>query len=168
MDAQLIVIGGLPGVGKTTLARDLSKCLELPVFSKDELEAAVSRTGLASNKQMKGVGYELMDTIAQAHIDSCSSVIFDFIASENRITECWPSLRSMPVKYIECICSDESKHQERILSRVRGIEGWYELSWEDIVQIKSIYSPYTSERLILDTVEDIDKNIKLALKYIVS
>ncbi|RXJ71658.1 hypothetical protein CS022_20145 [Veronia nyctiphanis] len=166
MDAQLIVIGGLPGTGKTTLSKALSKRLELPVFSKDELEAAVSRAEIASNRQMNGVGYELMDTIAHAHIDSCRSVIFDFIASKNRIIECWPSLLSMPVKYIECICSDESRHQERILSRERGIKGWYELSWEDVAQIKAIYNPYTSERLILDTAAELDKNIKLALKYI--
>ncbi len=168
MDAQLIVIGGLPGAGKTTLSKALSKCLEIPVFSKDELEAAVSRAGLASNKQMNGVGYELMSTIAQTHIDCGSSVIFDFIASESRVTDYWLSLLSMPVKYIECICSDEGEHQKRILSRCRGIEGWYELSWDDVVQIKATYNPYTSKRLILDTVEDLDKNIKLALKYIVS
>jgi adenylate kinase family enzyme len=40
----IIVIGGIPGTGKSTLANGLSMNLNIPVFSKDELEATIART----------------------------------------------------------------------------------------------------------------------------
>ena len=44
---QLIVVAGLPGSGKSTVAEALSGALSLPVFSIDPIEAAMWRGGLA-------------------------------------------------------------------------------------------------------------------------
>ncbi len=163
--SKLIVIGGLPCCGKTTLAKELSSLLSLPVISKDELEAAIARKGLVSNKKMNGVGYELMATIAKNHIDSDSSVIFDFVASKNRVLECWPSLYNSEIKYIECVCNNEELHKKRIQSRNRNIVGWYELTWEEVLEIKSVYEPLFPERHIVDSANALTENIELARKY---
>jgi predicted kinase len=36
----VVLVNGLPGAGKTTLARPLSRCLGLPLFSKDTIKEA--------------------------------------------------------------------------------------------------------------------------------
>ena len=65
MESKIIVIGGIPCAGKTTLSKEVSKELKLPVVSKDEIEAAVVRKGLASSKEMNGVGYEVMRSLGE-------------------------------------------------------------------------------------------------------
>jgi adenylate kinase family enzyme len=162
----MIVIGGVPGTGKSTLAKALSKELNIPAFSKDELEAAVSRKGLCNNKEMRGVGFEIMAVLAKNQIENNNSAIFDFIASKSRVIEQWPELLESEIKYIECICSDEETHKKRIQSRNRNIDGWYELVWEDVLPIKRGFQPLMTKRLILDSVNNLGENIQMAIEYV--
>lgn len=166
MNPTMIVIGGVPGAGKSTLAKELSKELNIPAFSKDELEAAVSRRGLCNNKETKGVGFEIMAVLAKNQIENNNSAIFDFIASKSRIMEQWPELLESEIKYIECICSNEDIHRERIQSRNRNIEGWYELVWEDVLTIRKYFQPLMDDRLILDSVNDLNENVAKAIEYV--
>ena len=46
---KLIVVSGLPGSGKSTVADGLSRALSIPVFSIDPIEAAMWRGGLAKS-----------------------------------------------------------------------------------------------------------------------
>lgn len=166
MNSTIIIIGGIPGAGKSTLAKALSKELNIPAFAKDELEAAVARRGLCNNKETQGVGFEIMAVIAKNQIENNNSAIFDFIASKSRITERWPELLESEIKYIECICSNEEIHKERIQSRNRNIEGWYELVWEDVLTIKQYFQPLMANRLIVDSVNNINDNIAMAIEYV--
>ncbi len=166
MYATMIVIGGIPGTGKSTLANALSNDMNVPVFSKDELEAAVVRKDLCSNKDMHGVGYEIMATLAKRQFGNDNSAIFDFIASRNRVEELWPQLLEIEYKYIECVCSNQDIHKERIDSRKRNITGWYDLAWEDILNIQSNYQPLMPERLILDSINNLNANVKMAKEYV--
>lgn len=166
MNPTLIVIGGLPGTGKSTLANALSKRMNVPVFSKDDLEAAVARKGLASNKKMLGVGYEIMEALSKRSLENNNSAIFDFIASRSRVEELWPSLLESNFKYIACICSNQEIHKERVCVRERSIPGWYELTWQDILSIQSSYQSLKPESLVLDSVNNLNTNIKLAIETI--
>jgi predicted kinase len=166
VNMAIIVIGGIPGTGKSTLANGLSMNLNIPVFSKDELEAAIARKGICSNKEMHGVGYELMATLAKNQITNGNSAIFDFIASRARVNDLWPQLLKTDIKYIECVCSDEDVHKERIQSRKRNIESWYELAWEDVLSIKGNYQSLMSECLIVDSINNLSANIERAKEYV--
>ena len=166
--SPIIIIGGVPGTGKTTLANELSRILNIPAFSKDELEAAIARKGLSSNKEMKGVGYEIMSTLAKRQLKNDSSAIFDFIASGKRTAELWPDLNRIKYKFIECVCSNQETHKKRINSRVRNIEGWYELKWEDVLEIEKIYEPLRHDGLVIDSINDLAENTAKALKYVSS
>lgn len=165
---MIIVIGGIPGTGKSTLAEALSSSLNLPLYAKDILEAAVVRRGLATSQTLSGVGYELMSTLAEQQVWFGNKVIVDFIASRQRIEAEWPSLLKAELKYIECVCSDSNLHRNRLEIRERNIEGWYELSWDNVLMIKREYQPFQEERLILDSVDDLHENIERAKKYILA
>lgn len=53
----LIIITGLPCTGKTTIARELSKLHELPVFSKDDFkELMFDHLGYSNREQSKAYG----------------------------------------------------------------------------------------------------------------
>lgn len=166
VNPTIIVIGGISGAGKSTLAKELSKLLNIPSFSKDELEAAVSRKGLCNNKDTKNVGYELLSVLAQNQIDNNGSVIIDFIASKQRVMALWPKLLTNDIKYIECICSNVDIHKQRIESRNRGITGWYELTWSDVLKTKKVFQPLQENRLVLDSTNSLNDNIDKAIKYV--
>jgi predicted kinase len=168
MKPKIIIVGGVPGTGKTTLAELLSKEVEATCFSKDKLEAAILRRGLASKDSLNGVGYELLSEIAQTELDHNRSVILDSVASSQRVIEFWPHIIAQSIYYIECICSSEELHKERVESRSRNIAGWYEMTWNDILKIKKSYLPFSENRLVLDSVNDLSQNVEKAINYVLT
>ena len=64
MDPTAILVGGIPGTGKTRLGKAMAQKLDFPVFSKDELEAAVVRGAGIQPDKLEGTGYEVLLTIA--------------------------------------------------------------------------------------------------------
>src|SRR4030088_2247250 len=98
----LIVLSGLPGSGKSVLAESLSRALSVPIFSIDPIEAAMWRAGLA--KTETGVAANPVEAPRPAWRN---------LAAKHRVS----------LKIIECVCSDETMHRQRIEGRVRSIAG---------------------------------------------
>jgi nucleoside-triphosphatase THEP1 len=78
MNMHKILIMGLPGAGKTTLARELAPRLHAPLFSADEVRANISRD----------LGFSLEDRIEHARrmgwlcdriVEAGVSVVADFV-----------------------------------------------------------------------------------------
>jgi len=139
---KLIVFSGLPGTGKSILAESIGKQLNIPVFSKDWLEATLLRNGLqaTSNEKSLGyVGYELLTVLAERQLILGQSVILDSVASTQAIRAIWKDLAKQygaDRRVIECICSDELTHRSRLMTRERNIPGWHELEWSDVEKVK--------------------------------
>ena len=165
MEPRIIIVGGLPGTGKTTISKRFSESIGAPVYTKDELEAVIVKGGLSNFENLRGVGYELLKTISLNNLNQGISSILDCIFPEHRVTAYWQQIISKPIKYIECICPDETLHRTRLEARRRGIDGWYELTWEQVQEIKKQYQPFQESRLILNLADDLNENTKKALKY---
>ena len=168
---KLIIFSGLPGTGKSTLAETVGRQLGIPVLAKDWLEAVLLRNALQpapNGKSLGYVGYELLTVLAERQLMLGQSVILDSVASIQTIQCTW---KELAVKYkadwciIECICSDESLHRERLGTRKRNIPGWHELEWTEVERVKGYYQPWNEERLILDMMDEIDKNISRVMSY---
>jgi adenylate kinase family enzyme len=164
--AKVILVCGVPGVGKSTLAEEIAKSLDLPLFSKDKLEASLVENGLVRTEQLNGVGYTLLKNLVNEHLSRQQSIIIDLIADKNRVLDLWPELLTKDLVAIECICTDKLVHKSRIESRQRNITGWYELNWTEIEDISAKYSPLVSDRLILDTTNGDSSILTRALKYV--
>jgi predicted kinase len=150
---KLIVVAGLPGSGKSTVAEALSRVLSLPVFSIDPIEAAMWRGGLA--KAETGVAaYEVAIALAGEHLRLGHSVIVDAVNPIEAPRAAWRDLAAThraDLRIIECVCSDETVHRQRIEARVRNIAGMPEVTWDRVLQRRSEYEPWTNQRLVLDT-----------------
>jgi len=149
----LIVLSGLPGSGKSALAEGLSRALSIPIFSIDPIEAAMWRAGLA--KTETGVAaYEVARALADEHLRLRIAVIVDAVNPVEAPRAAWRNLASkhrVSLKIIECVCSDESMHRQRIESRVRSVAGTHELTWARLLQRRDEYEAWTDPRLVLDT-----------------
>ena len=171
---HLIVFSGLPGTGKSSIAEAVARELGIPVFAKDWLEATLVRSRLkpAENGLPLGsAGYQLLTTLAERQLQLGQSVILDSVASTPSIRAAWRALAQAyqaEWRVIECICSDEAAHRERLGVRERGIPGWHELDWSEVERVKAYYAPWDEPRLILDAVSPLAENILVALQYIQS
>jgi len=169
---KVVVFSGLPGTGKSALAESVGRTLGIPVFAKDWLEARLLRCELTpENKErpLGSAGYELLTVLAERQLMLGQSVILDSVASTESIRSTW---KQVAAKYgadwlvVECICSDESIHRERLKSRQRGIPGWHELEWADLDSVRSYFAPWNEPRLVLDAIRPVDGNLKKILDWL--
>lgn len=171
--SALIALTGLPGCGKSSIAEALGHELRIPVFAKDWLEASLRTAGLYENEtcreRLPWAGYELLFTLASRQFALGQSVILDSAASFENIRERWRGLATQcNVRWylIECICSDERLHAERLKTRQRGIPGWQEFGYEEVIRVQRHYQAPTDQRLTLDAINPLSDNIRTALQYI--
>lgn len=68
-------------------------------------------------------------------------------------------------RVIECVCSNESVHRDRLHTRERNIPGWHELEWSDVEKVKQYYQPWNEERLVVDMMNLIAENISRVKSY---
>lgn len=165
---SLIVVGGLPGAGKSSLADALAERLQVPVFNKDHIEASLWRGGVTAELNSWQVAEDLLTTLAGEQLRRNQSAILDTVARTARSREAW---RIVSLEHgaafvpIECICSDAALHRRRIEGRDRGIPGWYELTWEDVERVGNGWEPWLDDHLVVDSVSPLEENIEAALTF---
>lgn len=165
---KLIVFSGLPGAGKSAIAEAVAKQLRIPCFAKDWLEAPILASGELSRERLGWVGYEQLTSLARRQLMIGQSVILDSVASTRSIRSAWRALAAeFDARWIvvECICSNESVHKERLSVRKRDIPDWPELHWAEVERVRGYYEPWDEDRLVLDCIEPLAVNIAEAIRY---
>ncbi len=147
---MLIVFGGLPGTGKTTLSRKVASRLGGVYIRIDAVEQAI-RSGLAI-ADIGAAGYAVALALAEANLALGSSVIADCVnpVSASRIG--WRSLAErMNARLIEVevICSNAREHQRRVEGRTADIPGHTLPSWASV--LAHVYEPWEEPHIVVDT-----------------
>jgi len=168
---KVIVFSGLPGTGKSTLAETLGRELGIPVIAKDWLESSLLQSGLRTTIDDRSLGYasyNLLTVLTERQLMLDQSVILDSVASTKTIRETWRDLANQYAaqwRVIECICSNEAFHRERLKDRRRNISGWHELEWGDVEKVKQYYQAWDEDRLILDIMNSMAENTSRVMSY---
>src|SRR3989344_1821492 len=81
MKSNLIIILGMSGTGKTTLARKLADDLALPLVSKDDLKVIIfDNVGWKDMEWSKKVGrasYQILDYLIEDHLKTGQSMMVE-------------------------------------------------------------------------------------------
>jgi predicted kinase len=163
------IVSGLPGTGKSLVADALSDATRAPVLGRDVVGAALFRSGVTPLGDPDGVAFELLGRMAAEQLEVGSAAILDSVGGNEETRARWRALAEtydVRLVVIECVCSDERVHRDRIDGRKRGIPGWYELTWEHVERVRSRYEPWPQPRLVLNAIEPAENNIATAVRFV--
>ncbi|MFD6281352.1 AAA family ATPase [Streptomyces sp. NPDC060209] len=164
---MLIVIGGLPGTGKTTLARLLASRIGAVHLRIDTIEQAVVRSGLA-RRPLGPVGYAVGYALADDHLRQGLGVIAESVNPLAVTRDSWRDVgagAAVPVVEVEVICSDPDEHRHRVSSRSTDIPGLPLPDWQQVLDHD--YEPWNRDHVVVDTAgEDPQDSMASILRHL--
>lgn len=153
---HLIVLGGLPGSGKTTLGRALATALQAVYLRIDSIEHALDTCGQPVDGPE---GYVIAYAVAEDNLRLGRVVIGDSVNPLPRTRHDWQAVGAMtgvPVTEIEVVCSDPAEHRRRVEERRATTPpgAGHCPTWEEVQE--RTYHPWTpapgqAAPLIIDT-----------------
>lgn len=125
-DAKLILINGLPGVGKTTLQTQLAKDLNLPTMGKDTIkEFLFDQLGVRDREWSRVLGVAAIDMLhilAEQLVASGQTLIIENAFYKNFAAPQFKELSEkygVPILEVYCFTDDETRirrYKERVIS----------------------------------------------------
>lgn len=149
--AILVSLSGLPGVGKTTVARSLSAQNKAVHLRADSVEAALKRSVLNIHPA-EDAGYLAIASVAKDNLLLGFDVIVDTVNPIEITRELWAltaTTASAQLLNVEVVCSDTEVHRQRVETRRSDIEGLAVPSWKAVSQRE--FEQWRTNRLVVDT-----------------
>ena len=147
---MLIAFSGLPGTGKTSIARELAKRLHATYLRIDTIEQAIVSCG--NIDPIMEEGYETAYRVAAENLRTGQQIVADSMNALDLTRDAWAEVaRSAGVRLVdvEIICSNEAEHRQRLETRTEDISGLARVTWEDAKT--RTYEPWTRPRIVIDT-----------------
>lgn len=169
MDGVLVVMSGLPGSGKSSIAERVGRELGAPVLSVDPIEAAMWRCGIPPSFATGVAAYEVAAVLAAEQLAVGLTVVVDAVSAVEVARGMWRRVAAgagCELAVIEVVCSDHDVHRTRLAARRRAIPGFPETTWAEVEQRRAEWEPWTDERLVIDTVRDLDATVAEALAHL--
>ena len=135
LGASLVVFGGLPGVGKSTVARQLAERLSATYLRIDTIEQTLRR--VAAITDMGPIGYEVAYSVASDNLRAGRVVIADSVNPIEITRAAWRAVAAgadCPCLEVELWCSDSGEHRRRVETRTADIEGHVLPTWNAVCQ----------------------------------
>jgi predicted kinase len=149
--ALLIVFGGLPGAGKTTLAKAVVKKYGAVYLRIDTIEMAI-RSSNVLRDDVGPAGYVSAYWVAEENLRLGQAVVADSVNALQITRDSWAQVaRNALVNLIEVevVCSDAVELRKRIESRPPDLDGLPPLAWERVCERK--YETWSTPHLVIDT-----------------
>lgn len=146
---RLYIFSGLPGTGKTTLAKSLASHVEAVFLRIDTIEQGIREL---CNFNVEGEGYRLSYRIAADNLRLGNNVVADSCNPIKLTRHEWQEVAlSNDSSYtnIEVICSDTEEHKKRIKERTCDIPGMGLPSWKEVEERE--YDSWCGDRILIDT-----------------
>jgi predicted kinase len=158
--ATLIIFGGLPGVGKTAIARELARCIQALYLRIDSIEQAILASGVM-NEPINDAGYRVAYAVAEENLRIGRTVVADSVNPISLTREAWVSVAiraGARAIEIEVECSNVDEHRRRVEMRTADIPGLRLPTWREVVERD--YHPWDRQRLMIDTAgRTIEENV---------
>ena len=145
----LFIFAGLPGSGKTTLAKYLAADLKAVHLRIDTIEQALKEL---CDYEVEAEGYRFAYRLAADNLRLGLSVVADSCNTIEITRREWEGVaRAEGAKYVnvEVVCSDTAEHRRRVESRANSVPNMVLPGWDDVVARE--YQPWTVPKVTIDT-----------------
>ena len=142
----LIALGGLPGVGKSTIGTLLARRIGAVHIRIDAIEQAMRNAGL---KVSRPEGYLAARSLAEDNLRSGHTVIVDSVNPIAITRNYWHATAArvaIDLVEIEVVCSDKRQHRQRVESRVSDVYGLVLPTWQQVLDRR--YEPWTTAHVV--------------------
>ena len=172
----LVLVTGLPGTGKSTMADIAAADLGAPVLGHDwamsglrpypELQVALDAMGLRGHR---GVGWSILWALARSQVRRGHPVVLDGVARPAEVagTRALAREEGAPSLVVMTECPDPALHRSRVEGRRRGIPDWYELDWDHVARARSEWATPQDVDVALEAARSVAENAAL-LRSVVS
>jgi predicted kinase len=151
MQPVLVLIGGLPATGKSTITTSLARRRTTPYLRVDHIEQAiVAWSDLAH--PVGPVGYAVAHALALEQLRLGLDVIVECVNPSALTRDPWRDTAAAAgalVLEVEVVCSDEGEHRRRVETRDSDVSGLVKPTWTEIVARD--YEPWSRQRLVVDS-----------------
>jgi predicted kinase len=150
---MLISLGGLPGIGKTTIAFELARQIRAVHVRIDSIEQAIRDSGIIpESREPDHAGYRVAYAVAEDNLKLGQTVIADCVNPLPLTRNAWlEAAKTAGVRAIEIevVCSDATEHRQRVETRTTTIRGLRLPTWQEVVDRD--YRKWDRERIVIDT-----------------
>jgi predicted kinase len=147
----LIVFGGLPGAGKTAIAREVARKVNAVYVRIDSIEQAIRASGVL-DRPIDDAGYHVAHVIAEDNLRVGRTVVADCVNPVQISRDAWIGVANRAqarTVEVEIVCSDPQQHRQRVENRVSDIFGLKLPSWDEVISRE--YEPWQREHIVIDT-----------------
>ena len=159
---MLIILGGLPGTGKTAIAWELARQLSAVYLRIDSIEQAIRDSRVVS-KPLNDAGYRIGYSVAEDNLRLGHTVVADSVNPLKVTRDAWTGIASrvrVSAVEIEVMCSDPTEHRRRVETRATDISGLKLPTWEEVVSRE--YHAWDREHFVIDTaVHTVEQSVEM-------
>lgn len=164
---SLIVLAGLPGSGKSTMARLIAMHTGAVWLRVDVLEAAMIAAGISRSFETGLAAYIGVRDQARDHLLLGRWVIVDAVNGVEEARKMWRDLSvelSVNRWVVELVCSDLVEHRRRVESRTSPTPPLPMPTWEEVLCRE--YVTWKEPVLTVDTALAVEDSLNLILAYL--
>lgn len=148
---MLVVVGGLPATGKTTVCRLVAARTGAVHVRVDTVEQALVDAGLQTHP-VGPAGYVVAYALAREQLRQGRSVLAESVNPLAATRDAWRAVAqdaAVPVLEVELVCSDRAEHRRRAEERGIDVPGLPRPTWAAIEG--RALEPWDRSRVVVDT-----------------
>jgi predicted kinase len=151
----IVVICGLPGVGKSTLAKDLAPLINAVILSSDKIRKELLSKPIYSKQEVKLI-YDVMILLAKYLYRARINCIIDATFNKEKSRTDLKNKLMLPeeeLRIVECICPEDA-----VVSRLKRRKSDYsDADLRIYKRMKKNYEPILEDHIVINTCQSSSK-----------